>query len=218
MNILYPICFYAFFLDGENFIVSTYRSGSNDKKRMSMTKLNIQEANSHLRQLHKRVYELETKIHMQSMHLEELQTANSELKQHLKSAQEEKAASLMERDEQISELRRSLEDSEKRVQSLLTVAEERDKVVERLEKKSRLFYEVVEHRATLANMVKVLEELSCEESHLEEEDGEMNSSSKGDFSRSTSQVSSAGSAGDVAQLCNGRTEDGNEGDNNGGYL
>jgi len=187
---------------------------------MSMTKLNIQEANSHLRQLHKRVYELETKIHMQGMHLDELEGANSQLKRQLKSAQEASAAALNYRDEQISQLRKSVEDSEKRVQSLLTVAEERDKVVERLEKKSRLFYEVVEHRATLANMVKVLEELSCEESHLaEEEDGETNSSSKGELSRSTSRVSSTGSAGDVTQMCNGETGDvsGGGGDN-GGFL
>ncbi len=125
-----------------------------------MTKLNIQEANSHLRQLHKKVYELETKVHMQNLHIEELEASNLQLKQQLKKNQEESSATLTERDGTASELKKNLEESELHVQSLLKAAEERDKLVEKLEKKARLFYEVVEHRATLAHMVEVLDELS----------------------------------------------------------
>lgn len=40
---------------------------------MSLNKLNIKEANDHLKQLHQRVYELENQVHMQNMHAEELQ-------------------------------------------------------------------------------------------------------------------------------------------------
>lgn len=170
---------------------------------MSMTKLNIQEANGHLRQLHKKVYELETKIHMQAMHTEELEAANLKLKQQLKKSHEDSSTTLKEKEEVVSELQKQLEESEQYVQSLLQAAEERDKVFEKLEKKARLFYEVVEHRSTLANMVKILDELSINDGLQGSYESDTNSD-KGKLTKSQSYVSSGSSTGSVTQECNGQ--------------
>ena len=126
---------------------------------MSISKVNIQEANSHLRKLHKKVFELENRIQMQAMHVEELQKANRQLQHQL--SQGEKVVG--ERDETIAELSQRLEEAESHVQQLLEAAQERDTAVLQMEKKSRLFYEVVEHRASIARILEVLEELSVNE-------------------------------------------------------
>lgn len=123
---------------------------------MSISKVNIQEANSHLRQLHKKIFELENRIQMQALHVEELQKANTALQQQLQETTREEVG---KKDATIAELGQRLEESEKRVQQLLASAQERDMAVLKLEKKARLFYEVVEHQSSLARILEVLEEL-----------------------------------------------------------
>ena len=118
---------------------------------MSISKVNIEEANSHLRKLHKKVFELENRIQMQALHVEELQKANSQLQHQLSTVTQERA-----RESQ------RLEEAENHVQQLLEAAGERDAAVLKLEKKARLFYEVVEHRPAIARILEVLEELSIQ--------------------------------------------------------
>ena len=120
---------------------------------MSHSRVNIEEANKHLKQLHQRVTELENQVHMQSIHIDELQQTNIELQQRLKETDSEKNS-------RISDLTEKLQESESHVQQLLEAAEERDAAVLKLEKKARLFYEVVEHKSSLARILQVMEELS----------------------------------------------------------
>ena len=141
---------------------------------MSMTKVNIVEANSHLRELHKKVFELENKVHMQSMYVEELETVNQQLQQKVKKITDDNKDTLKEKEEEILEMGQRLDESEKQVQLLLAAAQERDLVVDKMENKARLFYEVVEHRSALARMVEVLDELS------EQEDADKDGVSGGD--------------------------------------
>ena len=119
----------------------------------SISKVNIEEANSHLRKLHKKVFELENRIQMQALHVEELQKANTQLSQQLGKITRQSAL-------EISELTQRLENSEGRVHQLLEAAQERDTTVLQLEKKAQLFYKVVEHRSAISHILEVLEELS----------------------------------------------------------
>lgn len=127
---------------------------------MSYSRVNIEEANKHLKQLHQRVLELEKQVQTQSTQVEELSKNNLQLQQRLEQTTLEKEA-------RISELTEKLDQSESRVQQLLEAAQERDAAVLKLEKKARLFYEVVEHKSSLARILQVMEELSV----LQEEDG-----------------------------------------------
>ena len=120
---------------------------------MSYSRVNIEEANKHLKQLHQRVVELENQVQTQSTLAEELRKTNLELQGRLKETTSEK-------DARISELTETLEQSESHVQQLLEAAQERDAAVLMLEKKARLFYEVVEHKSSLARILQVMEELS----------------------------------------------------------
>jgi DNA repair exonuclease SbcCD ATPase subunit len=120
---------------------------------MSYSRVNIEEANKHLKQLHQRVVELENQVQTQSILAEELRKNNLELQQRLKETTSEK-------DARISELTETLVQSESRVQQLLEASQERDAAVLKLEKKARLFYEVVEHKSSLARILQVMEELS----------------------------------------------------------
>lgn len=61
---------------------------------------------------------------------------------------------------QVAELTQRLQESETRVHQLLEAAEERDATMVKLETKSRLFYEAVEHRVALSRILEVMEELS----------------------------------------------------------
>lgn len=127
----------------------------------SISKVNIEEANSHLRKLHKKVFELENRIQMQALHVEELQKVNAQLQQQLGKVTRQSAL-------EISELTQRLENSEGRVQRLLGAAQERDATVLQLEKKARLFYEVVEHRTAISHILEVLEELSIPDEDIGE--------------------------------------------------
>ena len=120
---------------------------------MSYSRVNIEEANKHLKQLHQRIMELENQVQMQSIHADELKKTNLDLQQRLKETDSEKNA-------RVSELTEKLRESEGHVQQLLVAAEERDAAVMKLEKKARLFYEVVEHKSSLARILEVMEELS----------------------------------------------------------
>ena len=120
---------------------------------MSYSRVNIEEANKHLKQLHQRVLELENQVQTQSTQAEELRKANLELQQRLEETTSEK-------DARISQLTEKLNQSESHVQQLLEAAQERDAAVLKLEKKARLFYEVVEHKSSLARILQVMEELS----------------------------------------------------------
>ena len=143
---------------------------------MSLNKVNIQEANTHLRQLYKKVCELENKIQMQAMNMEELQKTNLQLQKQLHQVSQKNAKELNEKDSTITELKKQLEESEKRVQQLLESAQERDSTVLKLEKKARLFYEVIEHRSSIERILEVLNELSIpqeEESGLGSTNGEI---------------------------------------------
>ena len=97
--------------------------------------------------------ELENQVQMQSIHADELKKTNLDLQQRLKESDSEKNA-------RVSELTEKLRESEGHVQQLLVAAEERDAAVMKLEKKARLFYEVVEHKSSLARILEVMEELS----------------------------------------------------------
>lgn len=120
---------------------------------MSYSRVNIEEANKHLKQLHHRVIELENQVQMQTIHADELRRANLELQQRLKESDSEKNSRILE-------LTERLRQSERHVQQLLEAAEERDAAVSKLEKKARLFYEVVEHKSSLERILQVMEELS----------------------------------------------------------
>lgn len=100
---------------------------------------------------------------MQAMHVEELQKANTHLQQQLNRAHQDGKRELAEKDATITDLSRRLEEAESQVQQLLDAAQERDSAVLKIEKKARLFYEVVEHRSTIARILDVLEELSIKE-------------------------------------------------------
>ena len=139
---------------------------------MSISKVNIEEANTHLRELHKKVFELENRIQMQAMHVEELQKANTQLQRKLGKLRQEKDRQLAEKDAFIEELNQRVGEAESHVQQLLSAAEERDSVVVQMERRARLFYEVVEHRSSIARILEVLEELSVGEDMEEEGEGE----------------------------------------------
>lgn len=125
-----------------------------------MSRLNIREANEHLQQLHQRVYELENQLQLQAIHVEELQRANGDLEQRVHDLLREKAETVREKDSQLVELGERLAESEDRVQQLLEAAHERDSTLLKLEKKARLFYEVLEHKGSLVRILEVLEHLS----------------------------------------------------------
>ena len=124
-----------------------------------MNKLNIKEANEHLKQLHRRVIELENQVHMHALHSQELEKTNAELRARLEAAELSRQRELEAKDAQNAELVTRLGECEARVDILLRAAEERDRLVEDLDGKARLFYEVVEHRAALGRIVEVLDEI-----------------------------------------------------------
>ena len=127
------------------------------------SKLNIREANEHLQKLHQRVYEMESQLQLQAIHVEELQRANGRLEEKVRDVLKEKEAAMTAKDAQLSELGEQLLESERRVQQLLEAAEERDATLMRLDEKTRLFYTAVEHKSSLAKILEVLEEVSGSE-------------------------------------------------------
>uniref|UniRef100_A0A1X7TTR7 Uncharacterized protein n=1 Tax=Amphimedon queenslandica TaxID=400682 RepID=A0A1X7TTR7_AMPQE len=130
----------------------------------SLSKTNIKEANDHLQKLHQRIFELETQLQLHSLHVEDLQQTNAELQRQLAAnseANRESTGSLLkEKEREIGELKSQLEAKDLQVQRLLSAAEERDAVMFKLEEKSRVFYEVAEHRSSLAQILRVLEDIS----------------------------------------------------------
>ena len=124
-----------------------------------MNKLNIKEANDHLKQLHRKVFELENQVQMHALHTQELERSNRELQERLEAAQRQREEELAAKDAQITELSGKLSECESQVQVLLQAAEERDVLVLKLESKARLFYEAVEHRAALGRIVQVMDDL-----------------------------------------------------------
>lgn len=129
-----------------------------------MSKLNptsIREANEHLRQLHDRIYELESKLQLQALHIEEVQRKNIDLNRQLRQEREDKKQALAAKEEEKVE---AIERLEAQVQKLLGAAEERDAAMLKLESRSRLFYEVAEHRFALSRILEVLEEVSATKS------------------------------------------------------
>lgn len=124
-----------------------------------MNKLNIKEANEHLKQLHRKVFELENQVHMHTLHTQELERTNAELRERLKAAEQKRERELAAKEAENEDIRKKLSECESRVDVLLQAAEEQDKLVVGLEKKARLFYEVVEHRAALGRIVEVLDDL-----------------------------------------------------------
>ncbi len=127
------------------------------------SKVNIKEANDHLKQLHQRVFELDNQLQLQAIHVEELQRANAQLQQKAQETVREKESVVAAKESQIASLTQRLQQSEEHVQKLLETAHERDAMVVKLEEKARLFYEVVEHKPVLARMVDILKELSQEQ-------------------------------------------------------
>ena len=125
----------------------------------SLSKTNIKEANDHLQKLHQRIFELETQLQLHSLHVEDLQQTNTELQRQLAANRESTASLLKEKEREIGELKSQLEAKDLQVQRLLAGAEERDAVMLKLEEKSRVFYEVAEHRTSLAQILRVLEDI-----------------------------------------------------------
>lgn len=127
-----------------------------------MNKLNIKEANEHLKQLHRKVFELENQVHMHTLHTQELERTNTELRKRLEATEQSKKKELAAKEAQNAELHQRLSECESRVDVLLEVAEEHDRLVEKLEKRAQLFYEVVEHRSALGRIVEVFDEIHKE--------------------------------------------------------
>ena len=98
-------------------------------------------------------------MHMHALHSQELEKTNEELRARLQAAELSKERELAAKNAQNAESLRRLGECEGRVDVLLGAAVERDKLVEDLEGKARLFYEVVEHRASLGRIVEVLDEI-----------------------------------------------------------
>lgn len=69
-------------------------------------------------------------------------------------------AKLREKEGEVTELRGQLEEKEEQVQRLLLTAEDRDQALIKMEAKTRVFYEVTEHKTALAQILRVLEEIS----------------------------------------------------------
>lgn len=111
-------------------------------KMSSLNKSNIKEANDHLKQLNQRVYELETQLQLQRMNVEDLQRLNGQLKK------------------EVVDLKKQVAEKDEQVQVLLSSAEERDKLLNKLELKTRLFYEVAEHKTALVRILQVLDEVT----------------------------------------------------------
>ena len=124
----------------------------------SLNRTSIREANEHLRQLSDRIYELESKLQLQAMHIEEVQRKNMELDRLLHQEREEREQALAAKEQEKIE---AVERLETQVQKLLVAAEERDSAMMKLESKSRLYYEVAEHRFALSRILEVLEEVSA---------------------------------------------------------
>ena len=122
-----------------------------------MNKSSIREANEHLQKLHSRIYDLESKLQLQAMHIEELQRKNTELTEELRQEREEHGSVMAAKDEESSQ---AISRLETQLQKLLESAEERDAAVIKLEAKSRLFYEVAEHKYALSRILELLEEVS----------------------------------------------------------
>ena len=120
---------------------------SHTHAKMSLNKSTIKEANDHLKQLNQRVYELETQLQLQAMNVEDLQRLNGQLKK------------------EVADLKKQVAEKEAHLQTLLASAEERDKLLNKLELKTRLFYEVAEHKTTLARILQVLDEVTQDRSH-----------------------------------------------------
>ena len=96
---------------------------------------------------------------MHTLHTQEMERANAELRTRLKATELAKERELAEKETQNAEMRRRLKECESRVDVLLEVAEERDKLVERLDARAKLFYEVAEHRAALGRIVEVFDKI-----------------------------------------------------------
>ena len=124
-----------------------------------MNKLNIKEANDHLKQLHRKVFELENQVQMHALHTQELERANAGLKKRMAELEQLRERDLAAKDRQISELSQKLGERESQIQRLLDTAEEQDQLVLKLESRARLFYEAVDNRASLAKILQVLEEI-----------------------------------------------------------
>ena len=122
----------------------------------SLSKTNIKEANEHLQQLHQRIYELETQLQLHVLHVEDLQTSNLQLKKQLNKETSEN-----------EELKRKIKSKDDMMESLLSSAEERDQTMMKMESKSRLFHELVDHKGSLEKILHVLDEVtkSCDQSH-----------------------------------------------------
>ena len=124
-----------------------------------MNKLNIKEANEHLKQLHRKVFELENQVHMHTLHTQELERINAELRAKLDATEQRTERELAAKDAQNRDIQERLRECESRVDALLQAAEDRDKLVIQLERKAQLFYEVVEHRGALSRIVEVLDDI-----------------------------------------------------------
>ena len=115
----------------------------------TLSKTNIKEANEHLKQLHQRIYDLETQLQLHALHVEDLQKSNSELKRQLTQAKAEK-----------EEMKKKIKSKDELLENLLASAEEKDKAMIRMEEKGRLFHELVEHKGSLERILQVLDEVS----------------------------------------------------------
>ncbi len=165
------------------------------------SRTNIKEANEHLKQLHQRVFELDNQLQLQAIHLEELQRTNAELQHKSQEARRERERETEAKDSQIAELTRRLQQTEEYVQTLLETAQERDAMLVKLEKKARLFYEVVEHKSVLAKMVKIMEELSQEQDDL----GAKKKQSSPGAGDGGSRITENGDGGEVDRTTQGST-------------
>lgn len=127
-----------------------------------MSRTNIKEANEHLQQLHHTVFELENRVQLQDMNIDELQKSNAELQRQLWRKEKD----VVSRDRLISELTEQLKEKEEQLQKLLSAAELRDNAMILLEAKSRLFHEAVEHKSALIKILEVLEEVSSQQTQI----------------------------------------------------
>lgn len=126
----------------------------------TITKTNIKEANNHLQELHQRIFELESQVQLHVLHVEDLQHRNNELERELIEVKKRSEESINMKDEQIKQLYSTVGEKEEQLEELLVAAEERDEALIKMEAKSRVFHEIIEHRTALEHILQVLQEVN----------------------------------------------------------
>ncbi|XP_070564478.1 vimentin-type intermediate filament-associated coiled-coil protein-like [Ptychodera flava] len=116
-------------------------------KNFSPSRSSIREANDHLQALYKRVSDLEQTVKDQAESMikkdEQMQTALKQVS--------------LQKDKEITELRRTLESSEAHVQRLLASQREKDAQIANLQHKCQLLEDICQSKPMLENLLATIE-------------------------------------------------------------